>query len=269
MKFAVPCSKLQRKRIAGSSVFDHRVILPGFLNIQEQAARCCSERSRWCSALVQKCAQVDGEYEMAERARLRKQAVREQQSDPLSASTGLAKRLLQGWTMLSAVCPTSGCNSPLMRDRSGAVSCVNCSGSPDAKHEASETAGQALGDIMQQEDEEDADGDDELLDDVDAERMYAEYRMEGLPACRQAPGTLVTAAGVGEWERENIAADEQSRIKAQALDTLFRAIDASQQRLRSCTEEGGCKVGVEESARQADLIRKLALAARALGDLST
>lgn len=183
--------------------------------------------------------QVESEYETAEKARLRKQAARERSGGALSPSAGLAERLLQGWTMLSTACPNPGCHNPLMRDKTGAEICVTC-GTPANAKSGSKAAIQAEDDLMEEEDEDNR----EMLDGFATGQAYTERRRAELSA---------------------ESAVDPVRIKAMALDALYRAIDVSQQRLRSCT--GTASVNAEESARQADLITKFAIAARALGDL--
>lgn len=193
--------------------------------------------------------QVESEYELAEKARLRKQAAREQSNCALSASTGLAERLLQGWAMLSKPCPRTGCHSPLMRDRSGREVCVSCS-TPASGREAGAAPVQAAGDVMGEMDMEEEDEEDRAMLDDGAGRIYAEQRMADLT-------TTATAAE---------GAIDRVRVKTQALDTLYRALDVSQQRLRSCS---GVPADVDESTRQATLIAQLAMAARAVCDLPT
>lgn len=209
------------------------------------------------------------EYELVERARLRKQAAREQSTGGTASAT-LAERLLQGWAMLSVTCPTTGCHSPLMRDKSGKEQCISCSsssgdttaiGTPRQVDEAAADAVpvQAAGDFaaeMETEDEQDQ----ALLDDDDddaAGRMYSERRMAELLSVSTA-ATEEAARAVNSEETEG-APVERLRVKNQAVDALFRALDQSQQRLRACSSSD-----VDESMRQADLIAKLAVATRAV-----
>lgn len=209
------------------------------------------------------------EYELVERARLRKQAAREQ-SNGGTASATLAEKLLQGWAMLSTTCPATGCHSPLMRDKSGKEQCVSCSSSNSdsdttaipTPRQADEAVAdaipvQAAGDFageMETEDEEDQ----ALLSDDDAAgRMYSERRMAELLAASNV-ATDETVHAVNAEEAEG-AAVGRLRVKNQAVDTLYRALDLSQQRLRACSSSN-----VDESMRQADLIAKLAAATRAV-----
>lgn len=195
---------------------------------------------------------------MAERARLRKQAAREQSSGALSASAGLAERLLQGWTMLSAACPEAHCHSPLMRDRQGKEMCVSCSAAPPRKDPEVPAVVQAAGEMgMEEEDHEN----DRALRDDDVEGRYLEKRRAELFFNARAAPDIGTSAGVVLGSQSAI---DHPRVKQEALDTLYKALDVSQQRLRVCC---GGSVGVDESARQADLIAKLAMAARAVFDL--
>lgn len=218
---------------------------------------------------------MESEYELAEKARLRKQAAREQSSGGGTASATLAQRLLQGWAMLSTTCPEPGCHNPLMRDRSGKEQCVSCSSGKAAASSAPRTAAeagaaaaaatvpvQAAGDFAG-EMETEGDEDQALLDDG-AERMYAERRMEELLAC-SAGGA---AAGAERAVKSDVEGGNVDRlcIQSQALDTLYRALDLSQQRLRMCSSSLG-SVDVDESMRQADLIAKLAVATRAVSEL--
>ena len=231
--------------------------------------------------------QVESDYELAEKARLRKQAARELSSGggDGAASATLAQRLLQGWAMLSTICPVAGCHNPLMRDRSGIEQCVSCSGasaSVSVKATAAVAADaaprhvaaaatvpvQAAGDCageMETEDEEDQ----ALLDDG-AGRMYAKRRMEALLAASASSAGGATP-GTGRAVRsgaERDAAVDRVRVQSQALDTLYRALDSAQQQLRVCSSSLG-PFDVNESMRQADLIAKLAKATRAVSELPT
>lgn len=224
-------------------------------------------RPRTCFIPERIDTQAESEYELVERARLRKQA--REQSKGSTASETLAERLLQGWAMLSATCPAPGCHSPLMRDRSGKEQCVNCGSSSSdrtavATPRQSEAAAanavpvQAAGDFageMETEDEEDQ----ALVDDATG-RMYSERRMAELLAV-PAAATEGTARAVDLEEAEGAAID-RLRVKDQTVDTLYRALDLSRQRLRVCSSSD-----VDESMRQADLIAKLAVATRAVLNL--
>lgn len=220
---------------------------------------------------------MESEYELAEKARLRKQAAREQSSGNAASAT-LAQRLLQGWAMLSATCPEPGCHNPLMRDRDGREQCVSCHNAgvkanatvrppiqePAAGAGAAAVPVQAAGDFageMETEDEEDQ----ALLDDG-VGRMYAERRMEELLA--GAAGGA--AAGTEQAVESDVEGDpvDRLRIQSQALDSLYRALDLSQKRLRACCSSLGLvDADVDESMRQADLITKLAAATRAVSEL--
>ncbi len=223
--------------------------------------------------------QAESEYELAEKARLRKQAPREQSGDG-GASATLAQRLLQGWAMLSATCPEQGCHNPLMRDRNGKEQCVSCSAAGAAaastpRHQAGAGAAaaaasaaapvQAAGDFageMETEDEE-----DQAMLDGGAGRVYAERRMEELLAASAAgPAAVGKTARVATSRAEGAAVVDRSRVQSQALDTLYRALDLSQRRLRASSSSPE-SVDVDESVRQADLIARLAVAARAVLDL--
>ena len=199
------------------------------------------------------------EYELAEKARIHKQAAREQNSRTLSSSTSLSELLLQGWAMLSTICPKPGCHNPLMRDRKGTEVCVSCDGAGSgskAQAASMQAAGDLLGEAVTegaQEDEED----EEMLDQ-DAGRMYAQQRRLEI--------TRNVAAPAHGAVRPKEAVVDHARVKTETLDALYRALDVSQQRLRACTCVSG---GVDESARQADLIVKLALATQAVFDLPT
>ncbi|CAN0184345.1 unnamed protein product [Ectocarpus fasciculatus] len=226
---------------------------------------------------VAKPPQVESEYEVAERARLRKQAAREQSSDG-AASASLAQRLLQGWAMLSTTCPAPECHNPLMRDRAGREQCVSCSrgAAPAASATAAERQGtaaaaaapvQAAGDFAGEKEMEEDEEDEAMLGDGAGE-MYTERRMAeilaapaaaAVPPAGTPPATTVRADGVPL---------DPSRVKGQALETLYRALDLSQQRLRAgFSSPLVSSVDVDESMRQADLIAKLAVAARAVLDL--
>lgn len=204
--------------------------------------------------------QVVSEYELAEKARLRKQAAREQSSGDLSSSTSLAELLLQGWAMLSTICPKPNCHNPLMRDRKGSEVCVSCDavGSRSMPEEATmQPAGDLLGEALTEGAHEDED-DDAMLDQ-DAGRLYAQQRMSEMVS---NAGARALGGGVGPTE----TVVDHARVKREALDTLYRALDASQRRLRHCSCVSG---GVDESAREADLIVKLALATQAVFNLPT
>lgn len=168
--------------------------------------------------------------------------------------------------MLNATCPAPGCHSPLMRDRSGKEQCVNCSSSdttgtatPRQENAAAADAApmQAAGDVageMETDDEED----EAMLDDA-AGRTYSERRTAELLTASSA-ATEGTALAVNSDEVEG--AIDRLRVKNEAVDTLYRALDLSQQRLRRCSS-----ADVEESMRQADLVAKLAVATRAVLNL--
>lgn len=217
---------------------------------------------------------MESEYELAEKARLRKQAAREQSSGGDVASATLAQRLLQGWAMLSTTCPEAGCHNPLMRDRNGKEQCVSCSSAsvkPTAaaastvSHNAAAATApvQAAGDRageMETEDEE-----DQALIDDGAGRMYAERRMEELLAASTGGAATGTGLAVNS-EAGGDAAVNRLRVQSQALDNLYRALDVAQQRLRACSSSFG-SLDVDESMRQADLIAKLAAATRAVSEL--
>ncbi|CAM9522412.1 unnamed protein product [Hapterophycus canaliculatus] len=230
-------------------------------------------------------------YEIAEKNRLRKQAVREKSRDGGGggASATLAQRLLQGWAMLSATCPERGCNNPLMRDRQGKEQCVSCSSNsstggrgrsnpPDTAvikqrsaqaptpAPASAVDLQAAGDCAGEM--EPADIKEEALPEDQAERRYAERRMAGLLSA-PAVGTTAGTARVENSEAEGAAVDPL-RLREQLLDTLYRALDLSQQRLRECSYSSPSLFvsdEVEKGMREADLIAKLAVAARAVLNL--
>jgi len=230
--------------------------------------------------------QAESAYEQAEKARLRKQAPREQ-SDGGSASATLAQRLLQGWAMLSATCPEQGCHNPLMRDRSGKEQCVTCgaggaAASSTPRHQpaaAAEVAAaaaasaavpvQAAGDFAGEMETEDED--DQAMLDGGAGRVYAERRMEELLAASAAgPAAEGKMARAATSDAEDAAAVDRSRVRSQALDTLYRALDLSQRRLRACSSSPSSSpesFDVNESLRQADLVARLAVAARAVLDL--
>lgn len=220
---------------------------------------------------------MESEYELAEKARLRKQAAREQSSSGGTASATLAQRLLQGWAMLSTTCPEPDCHNPLMRDRSGKEQCVSCGSGGKAtaastpRQEAAAGAAaataarvpvQAAGDFAGEMETEEDEENQALLDDG-AGRMYAERRMEELLAS-SAGGAAggPERAGKSDVEGDGDVVD-RLRIQRQALDALYRALDLSQQRLRVCSSSLG-SVDVDESVRQADLIAKLAVATRAV-----
>lgn len=249
--------------------------------------------------------QAESEYELAEKARLRKQAARERSDGGGSgggASATLAQRLLQGWAMLSATCPELGCHSPLMRDRDGKEQCVTCSGgggetsasSPRHQAAAAAAAGgrggrtaqasaaipvQATGDFAGEMETEDED--DQAMLDGGAGRMYAERRIEELLAASTAVAgggagggpapSGKTARAVDSGAEGAAASVDRSRVRNQALDTLYRALDLSQRRLRACSSSPSSSavesVDVDESLRQADLIARLAVATRAVLDL--
>lgn len=191
--------------------------------------------------------QIESEYELAEKARFRKQAAREQSNGASEASAGLAERLLQGWAMLSKVCPERGCHSPLMRDRKGTEVCVSCS-TTTSGCEAGGAPVPAAGGVLGQIGLEGDDGEDDAMLDGAAGEMYTERRM----------AELASGAAAG--------AIDHAFVREQALDALYRALERSQQSLRVCS---AVPADVEESSRQADLIAKLAVAARAVSDLPT
>lgn len=198
---------------------------------------------------------VVSEYELAEKARLHKQAAREQSSGALSSSASLAELLLQGWAMLSTICPEPGCHNPLMRDRKGTEVCVSCDGAGSgskAKAAPLQAAGDLLGEAVAERNQEDEE-DEEMLDH-DAGRMYAQQRMLEITSNAAAPAH-------GAVRPKEV---DRARVKTETLDTLYRALDVSQQRLRACSCVSG---GVDESSREADLIVKLALATQAVFDL--
>lgn len=107
-------------------------------------------------------------------------------------------------------------------------------------------------------------GDDDVVERIYTKRRIEELTGSGFRAARDTVGNVATAAGVGG---EDGTTTEHARIRARALDTVYRAIDLSERRLRSCTAESATSVELEESSRQADLLVKLATAAQALGDL--
>lgn len=120
---------------------------------------------------------------------------------------------------------------------------------------------QAAGDVMGEKvAEEETEEDREMVDDG-AGREYANQRMAELTNNRTMASTALASATGGQ------DATHYSSIKKRALDSLYRALDVSQQRLSACAES--MPVDVDESGRQADLIAKLAFAARALCDLPT
>ncbi|CAB1116663.1 unnamed protein product [Ectocarpus sp. CCAP 1310/34] len=236
------------------------------------------------SSAKTKTPEVESEYEVAERARLRKQAAREQSSDGVSSAT-LAQRLLQGWAMLSTTCPVPECHNPLMRDRTGREQCVSCrrgsapaaawkQGTAAAVAAAAAVPVQAAGDFAGEKETENDDEEDEAMMGDGVERIYSERRMAEVLAAPAASTLPAAAAAPAETSRATtVRADgiplDPSRVKDQALDTLYRALDLSQQRLRAGFSPSPLEssVGVDESMRQADLIAKLAVAARAVLDL--
>lgn len=218
-------------------------------------------------ALPLLCArQVESEYEAAERSRLRKVAAREESQPSAGQSASLADRLLQGWVMLSRGCPSSGCHNPLMRDPRGLVSCVSCG--PVTTREGTEPplpgatkAVDMLGHVGQQEDKEDAEASSRHSDPGE-KHLYANHRTAGCAGSVEAPDStpIVAVNSPG-----TISTLDRRRIKGKVLDSLFRALEVSQERLDSCTRASF--VDVQESGQQADLITKLAQAARALADV--
>lgn len=164
--------------------------------------------------------------------------------------------------MLSTPCPTRGCNSPLMRDKKGSVSCVSCKNTAADKLKASQTADE----VMENDETGEADRDREMLDD-DSVRMYSKRRVAELTVSRVATDTVRGAAVVEVGARGTGEVVEHARIKANALDTVYKAIDMSERRLRCCTGEGVTAIDVDESSRQAELLTKLAMAAQALGKM--
>lgn len=203
---------------------------------------------------------MESEYEVAEKARLRKQAAREQGNGALNASAGLAERLLQGWAMLSKACPEAGCYSPLMRDRNGAEVCVSCSSSTVAEKGVGARAvpSQAAGDLMGEVHlEDEGEEEDKAMLDGAAGHIYTELRVAELTK---------SAAAVGVTKEEAAGSIDYLRVKTETLDALYTALDLSKQRLRACSP---VSMGVDESMRQVDLITKLAVATRAVFDMPT
>lgn len=207
--------------------------------------------------------QGENEYESAERTRLRKQAMRQRNGGSVGASASLAERLLQGWAMLSTACPTAGCHNPLMRDRTGTILCVSC-GEATAAPGKSPAPGESPAPVERKGGSMDDEKEDRgMVDDSTAKRIYARHRLNERGDYVPADSTAVAIAkSVSETSTL-----DRARITTQTLDTLYRALEASQQRLDSCTR--AAPVDVHESARQADLIAKLAHAAKALNDLLT
>lgn len=189
--------------------------------------------------------------------------------------------------MLSATCPEPGCNNPLMRDRLGKEQCVSCtttsgagSGSRSSAPVTSTEQGaaptpapgepavplQAAGDFAGETEPEDVK--EEAFFEDEAERRYTEQRMAELlspPATGVTVGTEREASSGAKG-----AGVDPLRVKGKLLDTLYRALDLSEQRLRACACcSPGCvaSVDVEKAMREADLIAKLALAARAVQNL--
>lgn len=202
---------------------------------------------------------VESEYELAEKARLHKQAAREQSSGALSSSSSLAELLLQGWAMLSTICPKPDCHNPLMRDRKGTEMCVSCDGAGSGRKAQAapvQAAGDLLGEAVAEEAQEDEEDEAMLLQD--AGRVYAQQRVLEITSNAAAPSHGAV--------RPKEAVVDRARVKTETLDALYRALDVSQQRLRACSCVSG---GVDESAREADLIVKLALATQAVFDLPT
>lgn len=213
-----------------------------------------------CPTFFSSISKVESEYELAERAKLRKQAARDRNDSRLMASAGLAEHLLQGWAMLSKACPRPGCHSPLMRDKNGTEVCIACS-KPDPECEDDQSRVQTAGDVMGEKfTEEEAEEDRDMVDDG-VGREYANLRMAEL-AYNRAIGRTVSASATDGQD-----AVYYGCVKERTLDTLYRALDVSQQRLSVCGER--IPVDVDESGRQADLIAKLAFAARAVFDLPT
>ena len=141
---------------------------------------------------------------------------------------------------------------------------------------------QATGDFAGEMETEDED--DQAMLDGGAGRMYAERRIEELLAASTAVAgggaggvpapSGKTARAVDSGAEGAAAAVDRSRVRNQALDTLYRALDLSQRRLRACSSSPSSSsssavesVDVDESLRQADLIARLAVATRAVLDL--
>lgn len=162
--------------------------------------------------------------------------------------------------MLNSICPEDGCNSPLMRDTTGTEMCVSCPASASPGNETRvvpvQAAGDRLGETSMEDKEEEDEEEDRMLDD-DAGRLYAQQRMAEFSSPATASTSGRTKLGGG-----NVASHEL--VKKEALDTLYRALDVSQRRLREfCSDT----IEIEESTRHAELITRIAVAARAVSDL--
>lgn len=210
------------------------------------------------------------EYEAVEKRSSPKLATREHRDDgPFSSSASLADRLLQGWTMLSKTCPTPHCHTPLMRDHTGSELCVTCG--PVTVGEGAHLApGVTRGRALHHEEKGQVGVPDEVnaAPTFDAHHRFAEQNTGDTGhalasvAVPTSPKSLKSLKSL-----ESLKSLDHARVKSKALDALYNALDVSRQRLETCM--GATSMNVEEGARVADLMTKLAHAAKALSDLSS
>ena len=198
------------------------------------------------------------------------------------ASAQIAQKLLIGWALLDEMCTNSTCSSsaPLMRDKEGVKLCLACGACDKPEKRQRAERGDEGCAVANQEVEVEAkhgDGDeegDEEEDERDAEAFsrYAQQRfsaaMRGqLAGAVPRPEPRAPAHGGAGAQKEGVDVEASiqpscgtSRSGDAVLGVLRAKLSSSAKALQECEHVG-------DSAQLADLILKLALAAKAVGDL--
>ena len=181
------------------------------------------------------------------------------------ASAQIAQKLLVGWALLDEMCKNDLCDSsaPVMRDKEGIKHCLEC-GAMDASLGKKEKEGAVEVEMDKgNKKERDFEEEDEDLDleDTEAFNRYAQQRFS---AAMRGQG----AAEVPRPESKKVDAGKASTQPLRdtggsdntVLCVLKAKMSSSAAALQACDHVG-------DSAQLADLILKLALAAKAVGDL--
>jgi uncharacterized Zn finger protein (UPF0148 family) len=205
------------------------------------------------------------------------------------ASSKIANKLLLGWAMLDEVCDNQDCdcNAPLMRDKTGETHCVGCgpvnpaldrpvtmSGSNEATPPSSAQRGASNRDTVHDT------GD--LLDDEEDEEVFRQYAKKRFAAALAGADTkaiphptTATAAAAASSANSN-SNSTRTRPANPNLDlgeTLTQTSGAApvlavlQAKMHSSADALRQSSHVRDSTELADLILKLALAAKAVAAL--
>ena len=205
------------------------------------------------------------------------------------ASSKIASKLLLGWAMLDEVCENQDCdcNAPLMRDKAGLKHCVGCGPIHPAGDVSARDAATPPPSLVQRgaSDREHLHDTGDLLDDEEDEEVFREYAKKRFAAALAGadstaiphPSTTAAAdATVSVAKNDSNSNSNSNRTRpansnldlgestrpggSHVLAVLHAKLHSSADKLRQSSH-------VRDSTELADLILKLALAAKAVAAL--